>query len=90
MNIIVKRKLRDFDTWEKVVSDANAARMGYGSKGLTVYRNAKDPDEVYLVFEWENGKPYMDYFNLPEVQKAVAETGTIEIVEVSESFYLEE
>jgi len=89
MNIIIRRKLKDFDSWEKLVLDANLVRKGYGSKGLTVYRNAKDPNEVYLVFEWDNGKPYMDYFNLPEVQKAVADTGTIEVIEISESFSLE-
>ena len=90
MNIIVKRKLKDFDSWKKLVSDANEVRKGYGSKGVTVYRNAKDRNEVYLVFEWEDEKPYMNYFNLPDVQKALADTGTTEVIEVSESFNLEE
>jgi heme-degrading monooxygenase HmoA len=90
MKLIIKRKLKDYNAWKKIVSDLDGLRKSYGSKGMTVYRSAKDPDEVYLVVDWEDGKPYTSYFNLPEVQKALADTGTTEVVEVSESFYLEE
>ena len=90
MNIIVRRKLKDYDSWKMIVADANQVRKEYGSKGGTLYRNAKDPDEVYLIFEWDDRKPYMNYFNRPDVQKALADTGTTEIIEVSESFYVEE
>jgi len=90
MKFIIKRELKDYDSWKKVVSNLDGLRKQYGSKGMTVYRSAKDPNEVYLVVEWEEGKPYTNYFNLPEVQKALADTGTIEVIEVGESFYLEE
>mgnify|MGYP001449100005 CR=1 FL=1 len=91
MNIIMKRKLKDYDSWKKVVSNLDGLRKKYGSKGMTVYQNARDPNEVYLVIEWEDGKPYREYLNLPEVQKALADTGTIEeVVEVGEAFHLEE
>ena len=90
MNIIIKRKLKDYASWKKVVSDLDGLRKEYGSKGMTVYRNAKDPNEVYLVFDWDDGKPYTNYLDLPEVKKALADTGTTEVIEVSESFDLEE
>jgi hypothetical protein len=90
MNLIIKRKLNDYDSWKKVVSELDGLRKAYGSKGATVYRNAMDPNEVYLVFDWEDGKPYTDYLNLPDVKKALANSGTTEVIEVSESFYMEE
>lgn len=89
MYIIVKRKLNDYDTWKQMVSEKNETRQQYGSRGVTVYRDNKNPNDVYLIFDWEDQKPYMDYFNLPEVQKALSETGTTEIVEANESFHLE-
>jgi heme-degrading monooxygenase HmoA len=89
MYIIVKRKLKDFDSWKKMVSEQNDTRKQMGSKGAVVYRNAKNPDEVFLIFEWEDEKSFMDYFKLTEVQKALEETGTTEIIEISESFKLE-
>jgi len=90
MNIIVKRKLKDYDAWKKIVSDLDGLRKEYGSKGMSVYRNANDPNEVYLVLDWDDRKPYKNYFNLPEVQKALADTGTTEVVEVNETFHLAE
>ena len=90
MNIIIKRQLKYYDSWKKIVSDLDGLRKEYGSKGMTVYRNAKDPNEVYAIIEWDDDKPYTNYFNLSEVKKALADTGTIEVIEVSESFHLEE
>jgi quinol monooxygenase YgiN len=90
MNIIIKRTLKDYNAWKQVVSQLDGLRQEYGSKGVTVYRNAKDPNEVYLIFDWEDDKSYTRYLNLPEVQKALADTGTTEIIEVSETFHLDE
>ena len=89
MNILVKRNLNDYDSWKKMVSERNELREKMGSKGVTVYRSAKDPNQVYLVFEWDDQKSFLDYFNLPDVQKALGETGSTEIIEISESFRLE-
>jgi quinol monooxygenase YgiN len=90
MNIIIKRNLKDFDAWKKIVSEADGTRKGYGSKGATVYRNASDPNEVYLLFEWDDRQSYLNYFNRPDVQKALADTGKTEVIVVSESFRLDE
>jgi heme-degrading monooxygenase HmoA len=90
MHIIVKRKLNDYDSWKKLVSDYDGMRKQYGSKGARVYRIANDPNEVIIVFEWDDAKPFKTYFDLPDVRKALANSGTTEIFEVSESFFLEE
>jgi quinol monooxygenase YgiN len=90
MQIIVRRKLKDYEAWKPVVSQMDGLRKQYGSRGGTVYRSAKDPNEVVLIFQWDDQKPYTKYFELPEVQKALADTGTTEIDEVKESFRLEE
>jgi quinol monooxygenase YgiN len=90
MNIIIRRQLKDYETWKKVVSQLDGMRKEYGSKGLTVYRNASKPDEVILVFDWDDRKPYQNYLNHPEVQKTLKETGTLEVIEVSDTFHLEE
>jgi quinol monooxygenase YgiN len=90
MNIIIKRKLKDYDAWKKIVSELDGLRKQYGSKGMTAYRSAKDPNEVYLIFEWEDEKRYRAYLDLPEVSQALADTGSMEVIEVSESFHLEE
>jgi quinol monooxygenase YgiN len=88
MKVIVKRLLKDYDAWFPVVNDLNPMRREYGSRGGTAYRSAKNPNEVYLVFDWDDHKPFKAYFEHPDVQKALLETGTTEIIEVTESFTL--
>ena len=89
MKLIVRRKPKDFDAWKKLVSGMDGMRQKHGSRGATVYRNAKDRNDVVMVFDWDDQKPYTSYFGLPDVQKALAETGTTEIIEVSESFRID-
>ena len=90
MNIMVKRLVEDYGAWKSLVSTGNEVRREKGSRGVTVYRSRQDANEVYLLFDWDDAKPYQDYFSLPEVQKALAETGSFEIVEMSECFHLDE
>ncbi len=90
MYIIIKRRLNDYNRWKEIVAEKDGLRAKYGSKGMTSYRNAADPDEVYLIFEWEDEKPYTDYMNLPEVREALGKTGTFEIIEISETFHVTE
>jgi quinol monooxygenase YgiN len=90
MKVIVRRLLKDYDAWLPVVNDRNPMRREYGSRGGTVYRSARDPNEVYLVFEWDDQKSIRAYFDHPDVQRALSETGTTEIIEVSESFTLDD
>ena len=80
--------LKDYESWMSIVSDGRV-RKEKGSKGLNVYRSARNPNEVYIVVEWDDNKSYLDYLNLPDVQKSLAETGTTELIEVSDSFHLE-
>ncbi len=90
MHVLIRRVLHDFDAWKKVVSELDGLRAQHGSRGLTAYRSAGNPNEVLLVFEWDDDKPYRAYLDLPEVQNALAATGTTEITEVSEVFHLAE
>ena len=90
MYVLMRRVLNDFDAWKQVVSTMDGLRAQYGSRGLTAYRSANNPNEVLLVFEWDDDKPYSAYLELPEVKSALAATGTAEITEVSEVFHLSE
>jgi hypothetical protein len=43
-----------------------------------------------MVFDWDDEKSFLDYFNRPDVQKALADSGETELFEVGEMFELEE
>ncbi len=88
MKIIIKRNLKDYQVWKKMVSEMDGIREAYGSRGSMVYRSASDPNEVYLIFDWADDRSYLEYFNRPDVQEALTNSGETQIIEVSESFNL--
>ena len=88
MHLIVRRKLKDFDAWRGLVNDMEGTRRDHGSLGMTVYRNAVDPNEVTLVIDWDDKKPWRNYFDRPDVQEALKASGTVDITEVNEHFEL--
>jgi quinol monooxygenase YgiN len=90
MHVIIRRKLKDYDSWKKAVSELDGLRKQYGSRGATVYRNTADPNEVFLVFDWDEAKPYTDYLQLPDVKRSLEASGTTEVFEIRESFHLAE
>ncbi|MBI4093202.1 MAG: hypothetical protein HY420_04735 [Candidatus Kerfeldbacteria bacterium] len=91
MKIILRRKLKDYNAWKKMAQEKIELRRQYGSKGATIYRSVKDPNEVFVVFDWDDARSYKEYFERPDVRKFLADTEIIptEIHEVSESFSLE-
>lgn len=89
MKFIVKRNLNDYDSWKEVVSGNSELRKEKGSRGVAVYRSSQNPNQVYMVFEWDDAKPYRDYLDLPEVQEVLAATGSTEVIGISEHFSLE-
>lgn len=88
MFVLIRRVLNDFEAWKEVVSEPDDLRAQYGSRGLTAYRSADNPNEVLVVLDWDDDKPYSAYLNLPEVQSALAATGTTEVTAVTEVFTL--
>jgi heme-degrading monooxygenase HmoA len=47
-------RINDFDRFRETFTSRGAAkRAEHGSRGSTVFRNADDPNEVIIVFDWD-------------------------------------
>lgn len=52
--ILAKAKIGDYDKfWSVFTSRGAEQRSKFGSKGAQVLRNAKDPSEIWVLFDWE-------------------------------------
>ncbi len=51
--LIVRHKVRDFDTWKKVFDAHGKGRREAGSKGGRIYRTRENPCDVLVVCEWD-------------------------------------
>lgn len=78
--IIAKLKLKSFDKWKPVFNERSSVRRESGSKEARLFRNSNDPNEVMILFEWdnmENAANYLESEALKETLKKVGATFTI-------------
>lgn len=54
--VISTRKLapKDFLDWKKRFEAGAAARKDAGCRGVRRFRNVEDPDEVIVIFDWDD------------------------------------
>jgi heme-degrading monooxygenase HmoA len=49
-----KHKVRDYVRWRKVFDADTKNREAAGCRGVRIFRNAEDPEEVVVLFEWDS------------------------------------
>jgi len=55
-HVLYHFKVEDYARWKSVFDEDPLDRGSNGSKGGFVFRNAKDPTEVMVLLEWDEGK----------------------------------
>jgi heme-degrading monooxygenase HmoA len=51
--LLERHKVRDYDRWREIFEGDAANREAAGCRGAWVFRNADDPEEVVVLFEWD-------------------------------------
>jgi hypothetical protein len=52
--LLIRHRVADYDTWKRVFDgDADTCRA-HGSGMARVFRSDSDPDEVWLLMEWDD------------------------------------
>ena len=69
--VFVRIKWTNYDEVIEVFANHADVRQSYGSQGATVFRNAEDPDEAMILFEWDDPANMKAFFDDPEVQAVI-------------------
>ncbi len=83
---IVKHKVADYARWKPIFDADGANREIGGSKGGQLLRSADDPNEVVLLFEWDQEQA-RQYSQREEVRARMQEAGVLGPPDIS---FLEE
>ncbi|MCW9066631.1 MAG: hypothetical protein OQJ78_10070 [Ignavibacteriaceae bacterium] len=71
-HLLVHHEVEDYKKW-KTVFDAHAlARSASGSKGGKVFQSANNPNEIFILLEWdsiENAQKFGQSENIKEIMK---------------------
>lgn len=86
--LLVHHQVEDYNKWKHNFDAHASARSVNGSHGGKIFRNANNPNEVFVFLEWdsiENAQKFAQSQNIKEVMKNAGIVGTPAFYFVEES-----
>jgi heme-degrading monooxygenase HmoA len=88
--LLERHKVRDYDRWRGVFDADSAGREAAGCRGARIFRNAEDPQEVVVLFEWDSLESARRRIESATLSRKFEEAGVSGGVEQTEFYLLEE
>jgi hypothetical protein len=73
--LLVRQKVRDYATWKADFDVQGEARRANGSRGGRLFRNAANPSETFILFEWDGLDRARLFAQSDDVHEAMARAG---------------
>ena len=73
--LLGKSTVEDFDAWQSSFADNDSVRTEHGQQGYQVFQSTEDPNDVVVIFEWEDDKDPRAFFGSEEMRERMAEAG---------------
>ena len=80
MFIMVRHKVRDYDTWRPFFDADEARRQAAGSKGAHLFRSADDPNEIVITLTWDDARvdEAKTFVASDDLRKIMQEAGVVD------------
>lgn len=69
--LLVRHKNKDYEKWKTVFDGHGATRKTSGSKGGRIFRNADNPNEMVIIFEWDSLERARKFAQLQDLKTPV-------------------
>lgn len=87
--------VEEFETWKSSFQENESYRAEHGEIGYQVFRTVDDPNEIVVIFEWDENEDPRAFFQSEEMRERMADAGLtrapdltpIELVERKSSQY---
>ena len=83
----VRHKVEDFEKWKPILNDDVGNREANGSKGGYLFRNADDPNELVILFEWDDLEKVRRFGRSDELRQKMQQAG---VADRPDFYFLEE
>jgi heme-degrading monooxygenase HmoA len=80
--VLVKHKVKDYGKWKSIYDENITNREDSGSKGAHVLRGVEDPNEVVILFEWDNLDNARKFFESSNLRMRLQNAGVMDKPEV--------
>lgn len=76
-NLIVQHEVKDYEKWKSRFVMSDTFRKVFGEKEYNIFRNVNDPNDVSIVFQWEDLSRLMKFFDTMDVKSAMTAAGVV-------------
>jgi quinol monooxygenase YgiN len=82
IQVLVHHEVADYQNWRAAFDSALDFRRQGGEHNCRVFRTAGNPNDLTLLFEWEDLPKAQGYMNSEELRKKMQQAGVIGAPEV--------
>lgn len=73
--LLGKSTVDDFEAWRSSFADNDSFRTEHGQRGYQVFQSVDDPNEVTVLFEWDDEADPEAFFKSDEMRERLAGAG---------------
>ena len=85
--LIVRHKVKDFQTWKSAFYEDAARMKKFGAKCGQIFRNINDRQEIIVFMEWDNMEDVIKFTSAPDLESKMKQ-GTV--MDKPDGYFLEE
>ena len=82
VHVLVRHKVEDFSKWKAGFDAALDFRKEKGELGAKVFQSADDPNNVFVLLEWDNKENAHAFMQSDELKVKMEEVGVVEEPEI--------
>jgi len=75
--LLVRHKVKDYTKWKPIFDEHSAKRKAGGSKGGRLFRSTSDPNELVILFEWEDVNKARQFSESWDLRQAMDRAGVV-------------
>ncbi len=74
--MLIRHTVADYEKWKPVFDAHQAVRKPAGGKGGQLFRNADNPNETLVLFEWDNLQNARKFTLSEDLHKTIEKAGS--------------
>ena len=86
-HFLVHHKVEDYKTWKLVFDGHSSLRSEAGSQGGKIFRSTNDPNELFVLLEWDSLENAQKFAQSDSIKEAMQKAGVVGIPSV---YFVEE
>jgi heme-degrading monooxygenase HmoA len=75
---LVRHKVADYEQWKPGFDDHGVTRQANGSRGGQLFRNASDPNEIIVLFEWDDLEKARQFAQSEDLRETMQRFGVVD------------